>query len=238
MTMKKTALAFMILVLGITNAFGHALWIETASTGKKGQAQEVRIYFGEYEEKKTDSAAKWFSNLKDFSLVLTAPNGMTKILKATPDVHCFKAAFTPAQEGTYALSIVHEVKTIYEQAKIAYYAFAHVAVGKAPITHTAYPTNALFNIRPSASTLEAAAPVSYQLTYNKMPFAKEKVTVVDAAGKKQETLTDAQGKFDFKPVQKGNGFFEAFKEDPKPGNLDGQKYEKVWHVVTYFVQVQ
>ncbi len=28
----------------------HALWIETAVKGKKGQEQEVKIYYGEYEE--------------------------------------------------------------------------------------------------------------------------------------------------------------------------------------------
>ncbi len=236
--MKKITLALLLLTLGVTNAFAHALWIETPSIGKKGQAQEVKIYFGEYEENKPDSAAKWFSNLKDFSLVLTAPNGTTKILKATADINCFKAGFTPDQDGTYILSVVHEVKTIYEHAKINYYAFAHVAIGNTPKINAVYPANALFTIRPAATLVKAGTPASYQLIYNKMPFAKEKLTVIDVTGKKHEPLTDGNGKFEFKPASKGNYFFEAFKEDSTPGELDGKKYEKVWHVVTYFVQAQ
>ncbi len=238
MTMKKTVLVVVLLALSISGAFAHALWIETASTGKKGQAQEVRIFFGEYEENQPDSTAKWFSNLKDFSLLLTAPNGTARILKTVADVHCFKASFTPDQDGTYTLSVVHEVKTIYEHAKIAYYAFAHVAVGNAPKINTAYPANTLFTIRPSEAVVKAGTSVPHQVLYNKAPFAAQKLAVVDTERKKQEPVTDANGKFDFKPAQKGNYFLEAFKEDATPGELDGKKYDKVWHVATYFVQAQ
>ncbi|MEE1946587.1 DUF4198 domain-containing protein [Pedobacter sp. KR3-3] len=236
--MKKIALVLTLLALSSSGAFAHALWIETASTGKKGQAQEVKIFFGEYEENEPDSAAKWFSNLKDFSLVLTAPNGATKILTTVADVHCFKASFTPDQDGTYTLSVVHEVKAIYEHAKIEYYAFTHVAVGNAPKINLTYPANALFTIRPSAAVVKAGASVPHQVLYNKVPFATQKLTVVDTERKKQEPVTDANGKFDFKPAQKGNYFLEAFKEEATPGELDGKKYDKVWHVVTYFVQAQ
>lgn len=236
--MKKVSLILAFLVLSIGGAFAHALWIETSSTGKKGQAQEVKIFFGEYEENEPDSAAKWFSNLKDFKLVLTAPNGSTKILTATPDVRFFKASFTPDQDGTYTLSVVHEVKDIYEHAKIEYYAFAHVAVGNAAKVNSTYPANALFTIQPSQAVNKTGATVSHQVVFNKTPFASQKLAIVDPAKKKQEPTTDANGKFDFKPAQKGNYFLEAFKEEAAPGELDGKKYDKVWHVVTYFVQAQ
>lgn len=236
MMMKKISLLLMLLTMSIGSAFAHALWIETASTGKKGQAQEVKIFFGEYEENQPDSAAKWFSNLKDFKLVLTAPNGTTKVLNATPDVRFYKTTFTPDQDGTYTLSIVHEVKAIYENAKIEYYAFAHVAVGNTSKVNPAYPTNALFTIQPSQAISKTGTAVSHQVVFNKSPFASQKLAVIDPAKKKEEPTTDATGKFDFKPTQKGNYFLEAFKEDATPGELDGKKYEKVWHVVTYFVQ--
>lgn len=236
--MKKISLFIILFALSIGSTFAHALWIETASTGKKGQAQEVKIFFGEYEGNEPDSAAKWFSNLKDFSLVLTAPNGTTQTLKASPDVLFYKTSFTPDQDGTYTLSIVHEVKTIYEHAKIEYYAFAHVAVGNAPKVNKTYPANALLTIQPAQAVNKVGVAIAHQVVYNKTPFAQQKLSVVDPERKKQEPLTGADGKFDFKPLQKGNYFLEAFKEDATPGELDGNKYEKVWHVVTYFTQAQ
>jgi uncharacterized GH25 family protein len=237
-TMKtKISLLALFLAFSISSAFAHALWIETASTGKKGQAKEVKIFFGEYESNEPDSAAKWFSNLKEFSLVLTAPNGTTKILTAAPDVHFFKTSFTPDQNGTYKLSIVHEVRDIYEKAKIEYYAFADVAVGTAKV-NSIYPATAALTIRPEKHDLKVGESSTHQLIYNNAPFAKQKLTIVNPARKAESTETDASGKFAFKPAEKGNYFFEAFTEDKTPGKLNGKDYEKVWHLVTYTTQVK
>lgn len=233
----KISLLAMLLVFSISSAFAHALWIETASTGKKGQAQEVKIFFGEYEANEPDSAAKWFSNLKQFSLVLTAPNGSTKVLTTAPDVHFFKTSFTPDEDGTYKLSIVHEVSDIYEKAKIEYYAFADVVVGNAK-TNSAYPATAALTIRPEKNVFKVGETSNHQLIYNNAPFAKQKLTIVNPARKAEQTETDATGKFTFKPAEKGNYFFEAFTEDKTAGKLNGKDYEKVWHLVTYTTQVK
>jgi len=233
----KITLFIALFVLSISNTFAHALWIETTATGKKGQKQEVKIFFGEYEANEPDSAKKWFSNLKEFSISVTAPNGTVKILKATPDVHYYKTSFVPNQDGVYILSVVHEVAAVYEHAKIEYYAFANVAVGKSKI-NTAYPANAIFTIQPSKAALKTGEDFTYQVVFNKTPFAKKKVAVVDPARKKQEPETDANGNFIFKPAQKGAYFIEAFNEDQTPGTLNGKAYEKVWHLVTYFTTAE
>jgi uncharacterized GH25 family protein len=231
----KIALLFFFLAFSISGAFAHALWIETAATGKKGQAQEVKIFFGEYESGEPDSAAKWFSNLKDFKLVLTAPNGTTKVLTALPDVLFYKASFTPDQDGTYKLSIVHEVAAVYEKAKIEYYAFADVAVSTLKI-NTSFPAQAALTIRPDKHALKAGETAVHQVIYNKEPFASKKLTVVGPDKKAQPTETDAEGKFTFKPAIKGNYFLEAFTEDKTPGKLNGKDYDKIWHLVTYTTQ--
>ncbi|GGI22667.1 DUF4198 domain-containing protein [Pedobacter mendelii] len=232
----KLSLLFFFLAFSITSAFAHALWIETTANGKKGQAQEVKIYFGEYEANEPDSAIKWFSNLKQFKLVLTAPNGTTKVLSTSPDVHFYKASFTPEQNGTYKLSVVHEVADIYDKAKIEYYAFADVAVGSTKI-NTSFPIEAALTIRPEKHVLKQGQSAVYQVIYSKTPFAKQKITLVNAERKAIPTETDADGKFTFKPSQKGNYFFEAYKEDKTAGQSNGKDYEKVWHLATYTTQV-
>nr|WP_199156489.1 DUF4198 domain-containing protein [Pedobacter sp. ASV2] len=233
----KISLLLLFFAFSVSSAFAHALWIETSSTGKKGQAQEVKVFFGEYESKEPDSAKKWFSNLKEFSLVLTAPNGSTKVLTATPDVLFFKATFTPDQDGTYKLSIVHEVKDIYEHAKIEYYAFADVAVGNAK-NNLSFPASAALIIKPEKTFLKVGETTTHELVYNKAPFAKQKVSIINPDWTKQEPETDAAGKYTFKAVQKGNYFLEAFTEDKTPGTLHDKSYDKVWHLVTYFTEVK
>ncbi|WP_131536434.1 DUF4198 domain-containing protein [Pedobacter nototheniae] len=233
----KISLLLLFFAFSVSSAFAHALWIETSSTGKKGQAQEVKVFFGEYESKEPDSAKKWFSNLKEFSLVLTAPNGSTKVLTATPDVLFFKATFTPDQDGTYKLSIVHEVKDIYEHAKIEYYAFADVAVGNAK-NNLSFPASAALIIKPEKTFLKVGETTTHELVYNKAPFAKQKVSIINPDWTKQEPETDATGKYTFKAVQKGNYFLEAFTEDKTPGTLHDKSYDKVWHLVTYFTEVK
>lgn len=226
-----------LLMWSISSVFAHALWIETASTGKKGQAQEVKVFFGEYEGGKPDPAKKWFSNLATFSLLLTTPDGSSKVLKASPDELCYKTSFTPTQDGSYKLSIVHEVKDIYENAKIEYYAFANVAIGQGAKVNAKFPANALFTFSPLQPVLQSGEAVAHSVVYNKQPFAGKKIAVIDPEKKKQEIETDSKGQFVFKPAQKGNYFLEAFAEDKTPGKLGEKHYEKVWHVSTYFIAV-
>ncbi|MEH3115035.1 DUF4198 domain-containing protein [Pedobacter terrae] len=233
----KISLLALFLVFSISNVFAHALWIETALTGKKGQPMEVKVFFGEYESNEPDSVAKWFSNLKEFKMVLTAPNGQTKVLTASPEVLYYKARFTPDQDGTYKISIVHEVADVYEKAKIEYYAFADVAVGTSKINAT-FPAGAALTIRPAKHVLKVGETAIHEVIYNKTPFANQKLTVVGPDKKGQPTQTDTQGKFTFKPAAKGNYFLEAFTEDKTPGKLNGKDYEKTWHLVTYTTQVQ
>lgn len=237
MTMKtKISILLLSFLFSASGVFAHALWIETTSTGKKGQSQEVKVFFGEYEAGERDSIQKWFSNLKEFSLVLTAPNGTTKKLNATADVLFFKAVFTPEQDGLYKLSIVHEVKDLYEKAKIEYYAFADVAVGRSAKVGTPFPAEALLSIRLGKPVLKVGEAASHEVLYKQAPAAKQKLTIIGADGKKQEIETDPAGKFTFTPAQKGGHFLESFTEEKTSGSLNGKDYEKIWHVVTYFAQ--
>lgn len=237
--MKNKIILFIALfTLSMSSAFAHALWIQTASTGKKGQPQEVKVFFGEYSAKDISNTKKWFSNLKDFNLVLIAPNGTKTVLKTSPDSLYFKTTFTPEQDGTYILSVVHMVKDLYQNAKLQYYAFANVSVGTNAQLNKAFPTNAHLTIRPEQPVLASSQSASHQLIYNNAPLAKERITIIAPDYKSSELETDKNGQFNFSPSQKGAYFLEAFAEDNKPGQFDGKAYEKVWHVVTYFTEIK
>lgn len=233
----RISLIIALLLFSISNIFAHAVWIETASAGKKGQAQQVKVFFGEYSEKDISATKKWFSNLRDFTLELTSPDGKKTTLKTVADSLFFKADFTPTQEGTYVVSVVHIVKDLYQNAKLQYYAFANVNIGNGKV-NTAFPVDANLVIKPSKAVVKLNETVAHQLIYNKAPLAKEKITVIAPELNKTEVETDSEGKFAFNPKQKGGYFLEAFKEENTPGTFDGKPYEKVWHVITYFTTIQ
>ncbi len=45
--MKKTIFIMLGLLFSVSSIFAHALWIETAATGKVGQKQTVKVFYGE-----------------------------------------------------------------------------------------------------------------------------------------------------------------------------------------------
>lgn len=90
--------------------FSHALWIEAPTTGKKGQSQQVRVYYGEYAQGLIDPVDKWYSDVKDFKLILVSPSGATTELTKTAHNDHFSSEFIPQGDGTYALLVVHPAK--------------------------------------------------------------------------------------------------------------------------------
>ena len=80
----KTILTALLLLFASNATFAHALWIETASSGKLGQKHAVKVFYGEFVANERDSVAKWYSDVKDFSLWLVGPDQKKVQLSLTP----------------------------------------------------------------------------------------------------------------------------------------------------------
>ncbi len=102
--MKKSIITIILLVFVATQSFAHYLWIETNPSGKIGQEQEVKVFYGEYTygviEKVNGEA---FPKVKDFSLWIVDANGVKKQLKVTAKENHYLASFTPKNNGTYTV---------------------------------------------------------------------------------------------------------------------------------------
>src|SRR6218665_1086187 len=129
---RKFSLLAVLLCGFFSETFAHALWIETASTGKKGSAQEVRIFFGEFADGHAAATptAKWFSDTRSFSLIVTTPDGQEIKLTPTQQPQYFTATFTPDKDGVYTLLMHHLVKEVYHGNRLDYNSSAQVKVGK------------------------------------------------------------------------------------------------------------
>src|SRR6478735_7126870 len=112
MNSKRIYILAVFVLLNIGNTFAHALWIETATTGKVGQKQQVFIYYGEYAENERDSVSHWFSDVKEVKLWLVSPDNKKVALTTTAESIRLVADFTPTANGTYTLLVDHPVKDV------------------------------------------------------------------------------------------------------------------------------
>ncbi|WP_129713840.1 DUF4198 domain-containing protein [Pedobacter sp. SYP-B3415] len=232
--MKKLLFAVFILLATTVQTFAHALWIETQSRGVKGQKQDVKIFFGEYAENERDSTAKWFSNMRSFQLALTGPDGKRVILPVTQESGFFSASFTPEKDGQYLLSVMHEVDEVYDGGKLQYYALAEVSVANKSRSKSPFET--YFHIGGTTGAKQGQVS-TMNLQFNKKAAVEQTITVVAPGARPAELKTGANGSADFKPTAAGPYFFEAVREEKKDGTHLGKPYNKIWHMVTLFTEV-
>ncbi len=231
----KIRLSIALLFLSI-NSFAHAIWIETKANGKKGQSQEVNIYFGEYADNERDSVATWFSNLRDVKLLLVLPDGTKQPLNLEAAVNHYTSSFTPTKDGVYALSIVHTVADVYGNAKIEYYASASVSVNSDDLSPLKGAT--LLAIQPKRIDARVHQPVSLAVFNNAVFLPKAKVVIASPDGWTKTIYADDTGTITFTPVTTGRYMIEAIRSDKTPGTHGGKPYNAVTHLVTYCIDVR
>lgn len=233
----RSLLLALLLTLGTSQLFAHALWIETASTGKAGQPQQVKVYYGEYVSNERDETAKWYSDVKDFTLWLTAP-GKEKIkLSTTPGSNFYAASFTPDGDGLYVLTVSHEAKELGGTTKYEFLSTAIVSVGKpAAIDHSSIPASL------TAYTLEAKkykvnAPVQLKAVLNGKPLVQKKVSVFSPEGWSKEMTTDENGVITFNPIWPGRYVLEVSTHEKNSGDHHGKAYTAAWQGATSSFEV-
>ncbi|WP_374761423.1 hypothetical protein [Larkinella insperata] len=111
---NKLTLLALALLLSVGNALAHALWIQTASVGKVGQKQTVRISYAEPGDK-PEKIADWYSDVRAFELWLIGPDQQKTKLTTVPGDDFFTAEFTPEKEGVYTVATGHSAKDLGAQ---------------------------------------------------------------------------------------------------------------------------
>jgi hypothetical protein len=233
-------LSMLVVLLGcfFSETFAHALWIETASTGKKGTAQEVRIFFGEFSDGHAAATptAKWFSDTRSFSLILTTPDGQEIKLTPTQQPQYFSATFTPDKDGVYSVRLHHVVKDVYHGNRLDYNSSALVHVGT-----TTASLSPFSNIGVSADGkggFKKDQPVSITAFLDGKPAARAEVEVVAPNGWSKKVFTDSTGTANFKPLWPGKYNLEFTKSDKKAGQHEGKPYETEWRGANSVIEVK
>ena len=237
--MKLKLLVLALLSFCSTHLFAHAMWIETNPAGIKGKPQEVKIFFGEYADKDITPSAKWFSDIKDFSLVVIGPDRKEIKLSATAKEKFYSATLTPAEDGVYTLVMHHIVKDTYGSMKLDYNSSATVTVGNQLNGNDANANNnviSLFN--EAATTAKQNTLVKIKAVYDGKPAAKHEMKVFAPNGWGKELYSNDEGHVSFTPIWPGKYMAEFAYTDKTPGEHNGKKYEEVWKVATYIINVK
>src|SRR6056297_2598820 len=145
--MKKLIATLLLITLPVLSVSAHYLWIETNGNGTLGQAQEVRVHYGEYTYgviEKVEGEA--FPAVSKFTLWVIAPDGTKTELNTKAKEDHYLASFTPSQNGVYTIALNNNEIDVIDYTeydfgifKTHYHSTAKVLIGTDGDTKTANP---------------------------------------------------------------------------------------------------
>ncbi|RYD98519.1 MAG: hypothetical protein EOP54_07410 [Sphingobacteriales bacterium] len=233
--LSSVALSFMLVMMSVA-AGAHTMWIEIKGNGKIGETQDVRVFFGDYSWGNPTKTAKWYSDIAEYALVLTAPDGTTTELSdRAKDSAYYESSFVPKEPGVYKVSFSHPVKDVYKDKKLTYAAAAYVLVGKAK-------TKAVTLSEGKFSLVWKDAAQKKQVVYMEdgQPKANVSLSLVKE-GEKDKTYsvsTDSKGQLVFPKELKGNYLLELTdSEKVNKTEFNGKEYEFDYKEFTYRVSL-
>jgi hypothetical protein len=235
----KSIVFLLLMFVATPQLFAHALWIETKANGTKGKAQEISVFFGEFSDNDITPAAKWFSDLKDFSLVVISPSKKETKLTATALENKYQAFFTPNEDGVYTVVMHHTVKDVYGTMKLDYNSSATVTVGNAVKGNEASANSNIISLfSKDATTAKQKAKVNVNALYEAKIAKEQKMKVIAPNGWEKELWSNENGEISFTPIWPGNYMVEFAYTEKAPGEHNGKKYDEVWKMATYLISVK
>lgn len=238
--MKKIILILTFVLIATTQSFAHYLWIETNPTGVLNQEQEVRVYFGEYTYGLTEKInGEAYSKVKFFTLWVVDEKGNKTELVVVATEDYYLAKFTPITNGTYTIllnnnniDVIDYTKYDFGIFKTHYHSVTKIQVGKKLQNTIASNKNGITIKNVSTDNKE----VKLQVLFKNKALAKNEVKVFVADQWSKTLETDENGFVSFKLPWNTKYIVETTLKEEVPGIYKNEKYEFIWHCVTYSIQ--
>lgn len=223
-----------LFTFGSIGLFAHALWIQTAAIAVKGQKHVVEILWSEDGKNELMPIDKWFSDMKDFTLFLTGPDGTKQQIHVTAGKDRYTAYFTPDKDGVYVLSIAHTAKD-FGDARLDYNAEATVTVGKVS-AGIGIPSidNELKLTGDFRNSYKKGKIISLTYLLKNVPKEKIQVEVFAPGGWSKTFETDADGSIELPLLWSGRYAVEAvYYVEDEPGSFNDKAYKATRRCLTY-----
>lgn len=233
----KRFLSSILLSFLIGNAWGHAVWIQTAPTGHQGQKQAVRISYSEPGET-PEKPADWYSDVKAFDLWLIDPVGQKTKLSVTSAIDHYTAEFIPKYDGVYTLAIGHTAKDLGGTTQYQFNATATVVVGKSRAMIPASPNELNVAVIQPGNDFKIGQKVSLAGVFKTQPAEKLRIEIHSPSGWNRTLETNANGLAEFTPLWSGTYYIEASKSEKESGEQNGKPFKSVWRCATYVLNVR
>ncbi|RAW02077.1 DUF4198 domain-containing protein [Pseudochryseolinea flava] len=230
------------LTLMFVSAFSvdaHYLWIELGSPAKLGQVQEVRIFYGEFNEGVREVRGGRLDELAGVTAWLITPDGKQLPLVLTTEEKFFKTTFVPATAGKYTIVAVNNVRGVVDWSasgigvvRPTYYTYREIVVVQDQSTAAQFPSEAMLRISP------AKEKNSFAVQFNGKPLSKAKVFFHAPNEWSKELSTDEKGIVTFNPLWKGQYIVECIYLEKGAGSFNGKSFEAIRHRATLSMDVQ
>lgn len=234
MKRRITALFVGLLCIGLGTASAHALWIETSAQGKKGTSQDVKIYFGEFGTDDISQATEWFSDLKDFNLILITPDKQEINLPVKAAGDAYQASFIPKMEGTYHLAVRKVVKDVYYGFKLNYNATAAVQIGEAASGLSAPNPMAII---PVSGDYRVGKVIRLRTDSDTALKGEKTLTVVSPNTWTKRLYPDKDSRAEFTPLWPGKYLVEMVVKEETGGTHNGKAYQTDFHCATFIYEI-
>jgi len=237
--MKTKFILLFIGLFGTVSTQAHYLWIETNDNGTLGQAQEVRVHYGEYTYgviEKVEGEA--FPLVSKFTLWVIAPDGTKTELNTEAMEDHYLASFTPSQKGVYTIALNNNEIDVIDYTeydfgifKTHYHSTAKVQVGTDGDTKTINPDGIV------VKQLENnGEKIKLQVLYKGKPIAKNELKVYVSDLWTKTLYTDDNGEVSFALPWNTKYIVETTTKEEIPGTYNGDDYEFIWHCATYCIK--
>jgi uncharacterized GH25 family protein len=240
MQKKSSLLITALLALVTLQAKAHYIWIELDAEAKAGKPQEVRIYYGEYNEGVREVKGGRLEELQGIVAWVISPDGKQTPLAITTEAKYFKTSFTPTLEGKYVVVAINTVRDVVDWSKSdigivrpVYYTSRAVVVGATETAVANLPAQAEVLITPAAQGKN-----TFNVLFRGKPLANAKIFFHAPNEWSKELKTDADGAVTFDPLWKGQYIVECIYPEKVPGNFQGKAYEAIRHRATLAVDIR
>lgn len=229
---------FLAVLFYCNSSYAHALWIESAPYGAVNQSHEIKVYYGEYVTNERDLIEKWYSDVKDFTLLLHAPGKAPVQVQLTNKGDHFSGSFQPAEQGTYFLSVVKAPKDLGGKTKYEFSSLVPVVVGKSGKLDYSAIKNPLQVELQNSTNAKKGASLQAKVTSEGKVVPHAKVSVFSSTGWGKEFVADVNGVVTFDALWSGAYVLEASTFVEKAGEHGGKPYASSWQGSTTFFEVK